>query len=138
MNKEICKICNKPMANSLNTDDNNNPCHKGCLPPVKRKCQKCGRSSAIDKHHIIARVYGGSDEAKNKIDLCSICHREWHIIEECTKLTFEEWMKLPSLDFLLITFHHLLKLDRKILERQNGFELLSDIITANMLKKKDF
>jgi len=45
-------------------------------------CRRCGRNDDIEKHHIIQRVDGGTDEPENLEDLCSACHDYEHAKRE--------------------------------------------------------
>lgn len=42
------------------------------------KCTRCGSTKNIEKHHIIYKCRGGSDEDSNKRFLCSACHDYEH------------------------------------------------------------
>jgi hypothetical protein len=44
----------------------------------RMKCIRCGREEKIEKHHIKARIDGGSDEPENKEERCSACHDYEH------------------------------------------------------------
>ena len=37
-------------------------------------CARCGRNENIEKHHIIPKSEGGSEDDKNKKELCLACH----------------------------------------------------------------
>lgn len=63
----------------------------------RRRCQKCGRYDGVERHHIMARQDGGQDDDSNLIDLCSLCHREWHIFEEAYSYPFDDWLQLPPM-----------------------------------------
>ena len=38
-------------------------------------CNSCGTYKNLERHHIVARKDGGSDEGKNLMYLCADCHR---------------------------------------------------------------
>lgn len=42
----------------------------------KGTCEKCGRPSYGDPHHIKTRGAGGGNNKENQIDLCNDCHRD--------------------------------------------------------------
>ena len=39
-------------------------------------CQVCGKTGGIQRHHIIKRSQGGTNNPKHRIDLCVFCHRK--------------------------------------------------------------
>ena len=41
-------------------------------------CVRCGRNEDIEKHHILERIYDGSDEPENIEDRCRPCHKYEH------------------------------------------------------------
>lgn len=41
-------------------------------------CARCGGTFRIEKHHIISRAQGESDDPANLIQLCAVCHGEIH------------------------------------------------------------
>ena len=41
-------------------------------------CSRCGRNETIEKHHIVPKSEGGSDDDKNKKELCLACHDYIH------------------------------------------------------------
>lgn len=43
----------------------------------RENCYICGGSNAdiLERHHIVPRRYGGSDEPVNLVDVCPTCHR---------------------------------------------------------------
>lgn len=70
------------------------------IKPMFRKthdpiCAKCGRYRSWGKgmhiHHIKALVDGGTNEEKNLVVLCDICHSEYHI----TDPDFDKWVRTP-------------------------------------------
>jgi len=42
------------------------------------RCQHCGRSTALQVHHIRSRSRQGDDAAENLITLCADCHFQLH------------------------------------------------------------
>jgi DNA-binding CsgD family transcriptional regulator len=44
-------------------------------------CAACGRTSGLDHHHLVPRIFGGSDDETNLITLCDECHAKIHGIE---------------------------------------------------------
>jgi hypothetical protein len=45
-------------------------------------CEDCGfvaQPLILEKHHIIPRCYGGSNDKKNLVVLCPNCHKIWHL-----------------------------------------------------------
>lgn len=46
-----------------------------------RICSRCGSSNQIEKHHIVYRVNGGSNDPDNIKDLCRACHDYQHSLE---------------------------------------------------------
>ena len=45
------------------------------------KCSRCGSTENIEKHHIIHRVNGGSNDIDNLCELCTYCHDYQHAKE---------------------------------------------------------
>jgi len=41
-------------------------------------CIRCGSEDRLEEHHILERVYGGSDEPENKEWRCQPCHKYEH------------------------------------------------------------
>lgn len=48
-------------------------------------CIRCGSTKNIEKHHIIHRANGGSDEPDNMRYLCQGCHDYQHAIDNITE-----------------------------------------------------
>ena len=44
------------------------------------RCQRCGSSTDLQVHHMKRRSQLGSDVEENLITLCSVCHREIHLL----------------------------------------------------------
>ena len=44
----------------------------------KWRCQKCGRLSHLDVHHVRYRSHGRVDKLENLIVLCAGCHEKQH------------------------------------------------------------
>jgi hypothetical protein len=44
-------------------------------------CAACGRTSDLHHHHLIPRIFAGSDDETNLITLCNDCHAKIHGIE---------------------------------------------------------
>ena len=42
------------------------------------KCKRCGRTEAIEKHHVKERQNGGTNELTNIEEYCSACHDYEH------------------------------------------------------------
>jgi 5-methylcytosine-specific restriction endonuclease McrA len=47
---------------------------KGVNNYPRESCYFCGSEGPIETHHIHPRRYGGSDEDRNLVDVCSNCH----------------------------------------------------------------
>jgi len=45
------------------------------------KCIRCGSNFKIEKHHIVHRVNGGTDDIENKEPRCRHCHKYQHAKE---------------------------------------------------------
>ena len=60
-------------------------------------CERCGEGGGIEAHHKIALADGGTNDTDNLVLLCHSCHHsEWH--NKCEgNMTFEEFMKRPTL-----------------------------------------
>lgn len=65
-------------------------------------CQKCGRMTNLNIHHILAVQDGGKDDDDNLITLCFPCHREWGLAEMVLDVPFDAWLPLPPYDVLLL------------------------------------
>jgi len=69
------------------------------------KCVKCKSAvKAIHAHHIVPKVFGGSDNEGNLISLCFACHEEWHAVESASNMSFEEWLKAPCITSFLLWY----------------------------------
>lgn len=56
-------------------------------------CKKCGVVRG-EYHHIQAVSDGGQDTPENLVMLCTVCHREWHMLAE-GKIALERWLVFP-------------------------------------------
>jgi 5-methylcytosine-specific restriction endonuclease McrA len=54
-------------------------------------CLFCGTIYNLEKHHIIQKRFGGSNDPKNIVLLCPNCHRMYHFLTDIL------------LDYLLLT-----------------------------------
>jgi len=45
---------------------------------ITHKCFLCGKTSHLEKHHIVPKEIGGSGKKENKIYLCDKCHPQLH------------------------------------------------------------
>jgi len=45
---------------------------------LKQSCYVCGEKNFVQRHHIIPRAKGGSDDSANIIKLCPTCHSATH------------------------------------------------------------
>ena len=72
-----------------------------------RRCRKCSREQALEVHHILARMDGGTDDEANLATLCYTCHLEWHMVEAAYRLSFADWLQLPTYDLLLAVYQQL-------------------------------
>jgi len=67
-----------------------------------KACVKCGKTTSLEAHHIVALCEGGKDELENLATLCSICHHEWEYIARALKdMTFQEWIDIPQSGLLI-------------------------------------
>lgn len=66
-------------------------------------CRKCLARTLLEVHHIIERVYGGTNDLDNLITLCTHCHAEWTWCQPAT-LDFETWRGLPPARFVVPLF----------------------------------
>ena len=80
------------------------------------KCAKCDpqfnsseNEYPIDRHHIIAKMDGGTDDPDNIIELCLACHKEWHSFECKYNLPFDQWLELPPGNWLAVWYHAIVK-----------------------------
>lgn len=73
----------------------------------QHRCRKCHRARPLDVHHITARQDGGSDDLDNLATLCGPCHMEWHMAESCCRLSFDQWLAIPSYSVLVATYQAL-------------------------------
>jgi hypothetical protein len=46
------------------------------------KCTRCKKLGKIERHHIIYRSRGGSNDASNLVNLCQACHKYRHVKEK--------------------------------------------------------
>jgi 5-methylcytosine-specific restriction endonuclease McrA len=49
---------------------------KGVNNYPRESCYFCGSEGPIETHHIHPRRYGGSDNDRNLVDVCSNCHNK--------------------------------------------------------------
>ena len=62
----------------------------------KKSCNKCGKVTYLDTHHILPKAtFGKNDET---IELCPTCHREYH------EYLGRENLKNTSMEFHFYTF----------------------------------
>ena len=45
------------------------------------RCRKCGKTKALQLHHVLPQRLNGPDDSFNLITLCHDCHSDWHVIE---------------------------------------------------------
>lgn len=76
--------------------------HKAVLSRDDHQCRKCGKENSLHVHHIRAVCEGGTNDMDNLIALCSVCHKEWHCVEETSFLTMDLWLKYPPVHRLII------------------------------------
>ena len=55
---------------------------------IGKKCPICGLRPAMSPHHIIPRSEGGTDDPKNIVHLCKVCHDIVEEIYNSTGLTY--------------------------------------------------
>jgi len=65
-----------------------------------QKCGFCGMLEDLEVHHIIMKIEGGTDDIKNLITLCSICH---HFSPDSNE-DFENYLKEKIDGIILDTF----------------------------------
>lgn len=58
--------------------------------PLAVFCERCQQAPATDRHHILRRSAGGTDERENTRDLCRDCHM--HIHRHPTQSYAEGWL----------------------------------------------
>ena len=66
------------------------------MKKVPQKCEKCGKKTYLDTHHILPKSVFG--ENKETVELCPTCHREYH------EHLGRENLKNPSMEFHLYIF----------------------------------
>lgn len=66
-------------------------------------CVKCSSTKNLQTHHIQAQADGGSDDIGNLVTLCSLCHQEWHLLEQSVDLKFDHWRNMPPVGALYIS-----------------------------------
>lgn len=57
-------------------------------------CERCG-AKAKECHHIVPLVYGGTNDENNLSALCSMCHREWDMLEDMG-MEYDAFLLTPS------------------------------------------
>jgi 5-methylcytosine-specific restriction protein A len=69
------------------------------------KCHRCGLPSdgILDVHHIVERVFDGSDDLANLVTLCSDCHQEWTFCQPGL-MSFPTWLTAVPARFLVEVF----------------------------------
>ena len=60
-------------------------------------CENCGRSRAVDIHHLLFRSQGGKNNIRNLMALCRKCHLMAH-----SDRVFNNRLKKVHLDYLKI------------------------------------
>lgn len=92
------------------------------------KCNKCGSTKNLEKHHKKHRIRGGSDANPNRVWLCQDCHAYQHAKEKVLKAIQIEGVRLNILEKRLkvIEAENTVK---KILERgyRPYFELYPEV-----------
>lgn len=63
-------------------------------------CTKCGDQEDVTYHHRQAVADGGLDVAENIVQLCGLCHHEWHHYGD-GNMSFEEWLAIPPVHYFL-------------------------------------
>ena len=58
-------------------------------PLAWRCCAKCGREDNLDRHHVLRRRDGGSDNPGNLAYLCEKHHHLWHSLRRSRGLGTE-------------------------------------------------
>jgi len=66
--------------------------------PLKDICYLCGFDKVLNTHHIIPKSEGGSNDNKNKINLCPNCHALVHKGEYKTELLVNKKVTIESID----------------------------------------
>jgi HNH endonuclease len=74
---------------------------KRVLERDEHKCCKCGRPDALHIHHLLAVMDGGTDDDDNLKTLCKPCHREWHVVESVSHMSFDRWIEYPPVHRLI-------------------------------------
>lgn len=77
------------------------------LKRANYQCEKCYRSECLQMHHIKKVSQGGDDSLENLYLLCEHCHDEWHVIENNSRFSFEEWLMLPNITSLICLYREL-------------------------------
>jgi len=62
-------------------------------------CERCGRLSKTQRHHVVTVEDGGTDEWANMSELCEMCHTEWHVYADPVgaltwdrQVAFTQWL----------------------------------------------
>jgi len=58
-------------------------------------CVRCGMTSNLHAHHVLAEQDLGEYEMDNLISLCEGCHKEWHFAEQVSTIPFDLFLKSP-------------------------------------------
>jgi hypothetical protein len=110
----------------------------------RHQCQKCTYNKDLQVHHIIAVHDGGTDELDNLISLCSHCHREWHLLEDClppelldeTFLFF--WMTVPPVHALVLGCLLIDKESHKDMKVGDWYSFLTEMIYNKRLPPLEY
>ena len=94
---------------------------KAILDRDGHKCVRCGNTTALHLHHIVAVLDGGTNEHDNIMTLCARCHDEWHYIETHYTILFAEWRHMPP-------YHILYGIIDKLLEFSSTQQVLNFVI----------
>jgi len=126
-------------------------------------CPKCKRSiektGTLHRHHIVARVDGGTDDPENIAYLCAGCHREWESFEmyhsseldekdkpkvskKYKPISYEEWINLPSGNDLAVLYKvvqdNLYSDSVSVRQADSTLEELTDIVMACFVDRDFF
>lgn len=61
---------------------------------MTRECYFCDESEALDRHHIVPRRHGGSDDEENLVTVCPTCHRKLETLYDSR--FYDEVMDAPE------------------------------------------
>ncbi len=92
----------------------------------ERKCERCGYTEHLERHHIKYRIDGGTNEESNLVVLCKNCHDYRHAKEAVEEAIKIERQRLVILEHRLELIENLNN-PQMILERgyQSYFEQFS-------------